>query len=380
MEGGRNGPRDHMSRDLTASSLERAMACPASAFLPQTNSTSVHAERGNVVDDFVRAVLTGTPKAAALAAIDDKATRSTCERIDFGRLGGDLHDVRCQVAYVLDPVARTAREVGVNIGRDYARYQKAPGELAGTDDLEGASFTGTPVILDVKSGYQPVTPCAENAQMAFYCAAKALVTGATYVEGRIARIRPSGEVALDCHTFTRFDLDVFLDDVEEALERIARERTVYLIAGEHSVSTGDWCRHCHAMSHCQEYVTLARTMVADLTDIEARVGELTLAQAGAAWHKASQAEALLKRIFAALEARARQEPLPSSYGKVVREISYETQRFSQEKALALLEEKGASPEEVAGLYGTNVVRSVRETSDPNTPKRARATKKRKEVA
>lgn len=350
----------------SASGLERAFECAASLVLPRVNRGSAYADRGTGGHGFVRSVLTGTPIANALEIVADPELRETCARIDFRKLGGDLLDVRCEIAYALDPFARTARELGQNIGREYeAAAERAgapltPDEIPGSDDIEGMRPDGVGVVLDMKFGWDEVTPCAENAQLGFFAAARMLLGGVGVVEKRIAYVRPNGDVRLDSAEFTRFDTDTFLDDVEAALLRVRRARRVYLAEGRVDVSAGAWCKYCDSMSYCPEYVSLARAMLPALEDVEPRIAMMSQVEKGTAWRQAKKIETLLGRVLDALKAHARQESYPTDDEHEVRVSSYMRSDFSTGAALGLLKSKGATEAEIAGCYTQVPVHSVKE--------------------
>ena len=67
----------------TASSLERAIACPASVALPQIFSGGIDAERGSAIGKFARDVLAREPFEVALERVPRKDWRATCEALDW---------------------------------------------------------------------------------------------------------------------------------------------------------------------------------------------------------------------------------------------------------------------------------------------------------
>ena len=278
----------------SASATERTIACPASLALPKAHRSTVYAERGHDKHGYVRAVIAGVPAGTALAAVD-AADRATCAAIEWPRLIGDLTDVRCEVAYALDPIARTARFLGVNVGRDYEQFNLGPNEIPGSLDIEGRRFDGVPVVRDLKTGYLEVTDAEENGQGLFFAAVMYLITGAPEVCFEIMKLKPSGEIFTESSaTYGAFELNSFLDELEEALVDSRTARRVYLTGGTPDVSVGSWCRYCEAMESCPAYTRLARSMSSDVANLESRVESLTLAEAGVAWRKAKQIEAMLR--------------------------------------------------------------------------------------
>lgn len=356
----------------TASATERTIKCASSLVLPRVRRTRQESERGSGIHGFVASVLSGTPIASALKLVDEQY-RGVCDRIDWRGLGGDLRDVRTEVAYALDPIARSARELGANLGRHYGPL--GANEVPGSLDIEGVStFDGTPVVIDLKSGWLDVTEAEENGQGLFFGAVKALMTGAPEVEFRIAKLLPSGRIVPDVARYSALDLDSFLDEYESAIGRVRKAREVYESGGVPNVVTGEWCRWCECLESCPAYSALARSMLGDALDIEQRIASLSLAQAGAAWRKAKQIDVVLTRVLDGLKARAKQVALPLGDGKEARAISYSKQSFDKELALELLRDKGASSDEIAALYRSVNVEQVREANVPGAKARPRKEK------
>jgi len=340
---------------LSASGLERALACESSVVLPQVNTSTEPAARGTSIHAFVRRVLAGVSKEKALAHVEVEH-RPTCELIDFRKLGSDLTDVRAEVAYAYDARTRAVRVVGVNIGRNYGPM--GPSEIAGTNDFEGTRFDGVPVVADVKTG-MPVTACAENPQMKFHALVRMIATGAQEVEARILYVREGGDVYADCYTFDLFELESFGDELAELLGRVESAFAQYAEKGHARLSTGDHCRYCGALVSCPAYVSLARTMATDLEDIGARIAALSPEEAGVAWEKAKRIEKLLENVLDGMKAYAIQNTIPLPNGQTVKSVTFERNDFSRNEALVMLRKKGATDAEVGSLYVPHEVEQVR---------------------
>lgn len=350
----------------SASATDRTFQCPSSLVFPRVERETVWNARGHDIHRFCRAVLSGVPMAAALDSVP-KEHRETCRRIDWRRLGGDLTEVRVEASYALDVRARTARFLGLDIGRDYERaalrlgQPLGPWEVPGALDIEGVRANdGGQVVLDLKSGFQDVTPAEENGQGLFFGAVKHLMTGADEVEFRIGKLKPDGNVYVQSATYTALDIDLYLDRYESALESSKDARRVYLAGGTPDVREGPACQWCGAADACPAKTRLARAMLGELTEIDRAVEMMPIEQAGRAWEYAHErAQPMLKRIIAVLNDRARRESLPLSNGDVAREIKYERESMNTESALALLKELGATEEQLASIYRTAPVSSVR---------------------
>lgn len=366
----------------SASHTERTFACPASLVLPRVRRPSPDADRGHGGHRFVRAVLSGIPVEKALESVDE-SLRSLCRAIDWRKLGADLHDVRGEVSYALDVRARTARELGVDIGRDYAGAASRAGaplgewEVPGSDDIEGTRFDGVPVVLDMKFGFGDVTEPEDNGQGLYFGAARSILTGAPEVEFRLARVHTDGGITIQSTVYTRFEIDSYLDEYEEALERVRQTRRVYLARGAVSVAEGTHCNYCDAFDSCPGKQALARSMLGDIVDLHGRIQAMSLEDAGRAWVKAHDEIApLLKIVIDALKERAGREPIPTRPGKVLREVQSGRRDFSDKAAIALLKQLGATDAQIETLYKTSRFPQVRETNDPNAaaPKKARGKK------
>lgn len=348
----------------SASATDRTFQCASSLVLPRVERDTVWSARGHGIHRFCRAVLSGVPMASALETVPNEH-RETCRAIDWRKLGGDLTDVRVEAAYALDVRARTARFLGLDIGRDYERaalrlgQPLGPWEVPGALDIEGMRDV-LPVVLDLKSGFQDVTPAEENGQGLFFGAVKHLMTGADEVEFRIGKLKPSGDVYVQRATYTALDIDIYLDRYEAALEASKEARRVYLAGGTPDVHEGPACQWCGAADACPAKTRMVRAMLGELAEIDRAVEMMPVEQAGRAWEYAHErAQPMLKRIIAVLNDRARREALPLSNGDVAREIKYERESLHTESALALLKELGATEEQLASIYRTAPVSSVR---------------------
>lgn len=343
---------------ISASSLERVMACPSSAVLPSVHSTSEHAERGTAIHAFIQAVVSGTPKTDALRGVPEEWAH-TCANLDFATLLGGLREVRAEVAYAVDFADLRARELGQDIGRSYERFGLGPSEIPGTLDVEGTD--GLPVVIDVKAGWEPVTTCCDNQQVGFAALARHLLTGAPEVKGRIAYVREDGRVENDPHTFTMFDFEDFMlrgRAVLASVERLKVEAAAY------DVSEGPHCRYCPAVPYCPAHTRLARAMVDDLTAIDGQLAALTPEQAGIAWMKAKQIEKLLDRVVGGLRTYADREPLPLPNGKVLRPVKIMRRYIDGKRALTLLHEMGATQDEIESCNRQAETVQLRQTKGP----------------
>jgi hypothetical protein len=360
----------------SASASDRTIACPASLALPRVNRTTPIAERGRGIHRFVEAVLTGTARATALEAVEPEY-RETCKNLDWQKLGGDLSDIRCEASYALDPIARTARFLGTNLGRNYPEL--GPDEVPGSLDIEGIRFDGIPVVQDMKSGFGDTADAEDAGQGLFFGAVKHLMLDAPEVEFRVNRIHVSGQVTVESSfLYTAWEIDNFLDAYAEAILEARKQRALVERGGVPDVNVGDWCKYCHSLEHCPAQTRLARAMLPDAKELEARVHLLTLPEAGEAWTRAHEIRSLANKVIDALKLRAAQEALPSAYGKEVRPIRFERNDFIRDKALELLDKLGATAEQKASLFVAHEIEQIRECNVAGV-KRLAAPKKAKKI-
>ena len=359
----------------SASGNERLLACPSSLALPRVNRSSEYADRGHGIHGYIWAILSGTPQDVALAAVDQEH-RETCRLIDWQKLCGDLDGIECEAAYALDVRARTARLLGHNLGRNYPALGEW--EIPGSLDLTGRRRSdGRRVVIDVKSGYQDVTPTEENGQARFFAAVFHLLDGEAEVDCRIAKLKPSGDVWNEPATFDAWAIDEHLDELETSVERSKEARRVYLAGGTPEFTEGAWCGYCPAADACPAKNRLARSMAGDLSAIEGKIGMMTPADAGRAYEIAhDRISPVLTRVLESLKERARREPLPLSGDMELREAPYEKEQPDFQGALALARELGASEAQIKACYRPTMIRPVRPCKVPGAKvaKRGRARK------
>lgn len=346
----------------TASGIERALACPASTVLPQTYGGGEDAERGSAIGKFARDIIAGEPYEVALDRVARKDWKATCSGLDFQAICGDLVHVRAEVAYGVQPDAMSARFLGLNLGRRYPT--RGPGEFVGTNDLEGQTSDGVEVACDLKSGKE-VTSCAANPQMQFHATARYLLTGKSPVEGRLLYVRSDGRVAKDPHTFTAFEMDSFADRLADLVGILRDTREAHAAGGLDAikVTEGRHCAYCPAYSACPAKTRLARELVPTLRKYDRQGLDISPEDAGAAWAVATEGEKLAKAIKSRMNGYARQSPIHTRPGKVVREIASHTTEFAQGSALALLRELGATQAQIDLLFVETPTTQVREVNE-----------------
>jgi hypothetical protein len=320
---------------------------------------SEDAARGSAIGAFVRDVIAGEPYEDVLARVPQTRWRATCQALDWPAIVGGLSNVRAEVAYGLTPASGTARELGLNLGRKYPAL--GAGEFSGTNDLEGRCGA-MDVVCDLKSG-RDVTECSSNPQMMFHAAARRHITCADRIEARLLYVREDGRVIPDVHVFRGYEIEMFEDALGELPLRIEGARVTFRSGGAPEVTTGAWCKYCPCLPACPAYTSLARQMLPELRSVSRSIATMTAEECGAAWLKLGEIERIYKATKESLKARAQQEKLPTRPGKAVTELSYPRRDFDRDAALSLLRAKGATPEEIDGVYVERTVSQIREVKD-----------------
>lgn len=101
-----------MSTKLTASQLDRAMACPASFALPAVSfPASRESARGTEIHRFLETAIKCGREAALAEVPLDAPWRATCEGVDLDRLTAEAERVECEVKFAYNPLSYTARQM-----------------------------------------------------------------------------------------------------------------------------------------------------------------------------------------------------------------------------------------------------------------------------
>ena len=363
----------------TASSLERAEACPVSYSLPSVTNASEWAERGTAIHEFIRVRLANRPMDEALKSVPEEH-RETCRGIDMHELVGDLAIVRSEVSYAIDVRARTVRELGVNIHRNYEKAAIAlgkplgPHEIPGTLDIEGRTRTGVEMAGDVKTGYRTVLPIVDHRQAQWEVLARYLAVDAPAVDGRIFKIDEAGAVRIDRHLFGGLELDTIGDELEEIHEGVIEARDAYQRDGTIRVSVGPWCSHCDSLMVCPAQTDLARAVTRDSGNIVAALTKLTREEEWIAIEQWKAGEKVLEAIGNIMKERATQrlmmnDPITSPDGsKYFGLVASKRSDFSKPLALALLHSLGATEEQIKSLWVPHPIESWRILNVKKAPK------------
>ncbi len=301
---------------ITASSIERVTRCPASAVLPQVQTTTEYAERGTAIHQFL-ADAKRLGRDEALEQVPAGEWRDVCAAIDVERLPCMM---LAEASYWYDPATDTAGFLGAGLNRDYA---KAPaGAICGTADAVGQDDS-TMLVADYKTGWGDVTAAAINPQLRFLalCVARAYPNIEDVIV-EVIRIRPDGSTWSDRATLDALELDATAAEIRKLVKSVAEAAEVVHLGRTPNVNETSSCKYCPAAASCPARTSLIR-IAAGGGDVAASflTGGLSSGQVGAAWVLAEQLDAVAKelkrRCHGALEEFGE---VPTPRGTVLRKV------------------------------------------------------------
>lgn len=236
----------------TASGIERALACRASAVLPRApDESSEDAQRGTALHAYVEAVASGEAPESALARVPAEwrpaaaslDVHAILEAIGWDPFGDQTLTV--EEAFAWHPVDDRARSLGCGLERDYSGAD--PLEFVGTADvLLVDRDRRRVVVLDYKFGHGHVTRAAVNPQLRSLALFAARTHGMDVAQVVIVRAREDGSAWLDRAPIDRHELDEVALELHALTRRIARDRE-----GDQAVATGgEHCRYCRSARAC----------------------------------------------------------------------------------------------------------------------------------
>lgn len=276
----------------SASSVERVLACPGSAHLPQHDYHTAAADAGNERHGDAEA-------AAVLGAHEDLPWQ-----VRKLLLPGDVLAAECAMAY--DVSEDTARALGHIAWRDYEQHLH-PFDIPMTIDLivYGESRI---LVVDYK-GFEEVTPAATNPQLATGALAVARASGRDEIMVAIVYLGASWRPA-DIATLCVFDLDVHAARLREMMASTDR-----------SLRVGRWCKYCPAFvagpGMCPEQRKMADEAGggALAVRVEAMIPFADDNDAADGYELWQRVKLVASRMAAALHARAAERPIPLRNGK-----------------------------------------------------------------
>jgi hypothetical protein len=281
---------------ITASKLELGMLC-APAFALEHSDVRVHGsdpERGKAehADDEALILAGNTP---------DELER---------RWPGYTWQAEVKVFYDL------VNDVGgiVGYGNDRGYEDRGPFVVFGTADIIGRSPDGTAVVVVDRKGYNEQTPAYRNPQVSILALA---VTRAYGLRSADVAIWPRA-AALDVAELGAMDLDAFAAEAKGALVEVMRAKETHKNGGPLKFNEGRHCQYCPAFAACPQKQALALTLKGEPA---LRLSLENDKDAADAYEFARRVRELLKRLDAAVYARAAQRPIPLADGRMLGQVS-----------------------------------------------------------
>lgn len=273
---------------VSASGVERQLACPGSAHLPKHDYSTSAADDGTARHEDAEI-------AALLGGVDDLPwqVRKLLEP-------GDVLSAECAMAY--DVPDDTARALGHINWRDYAPHLR-PFELPMTLDLIVYGERRI-LVIDYK-GYRKVTPAAVNPQLLTGALAVARASGRDEIMVAIVYLGASW-LSADVATLGAFELDMH-----------AGVLRAMVASSDRSLHAGPHCEYCHAFIPCP----LQREIAAQAGNgtmavrVEAMIPFDDDAEASEAYDLYQRIRIVATRMRAALTARAAERPIPLGNGR-----------------------------------------------------------------
>jgi hypothetical protein len=335
---------------FTGSGVARALACPPSTILPQSDedpsADTTARDAGSTVHRFIErtgelmaAHFLGHAEAArrALAEIPEGTPgRDACEALDVGALPFDLGNASIELALAYDYVTDTARvlhDANGNVIRE-RRYADAVPALRESEvpmTLDAVEYDGGhAIVTDVKTG-QPHAGYEEQVTLGALAIARlySLDLSMERLTGQLAYTRDlSRPVRWE---ITEADLEALRERIASAFENAAWLRGRAITRDD--VTPGDQCRWCKARDACPTTTTAmddSRELVTiDEPTALARFGAAIATDEGAAewWQKLDAMETLLPRMRAALIDRAMRTPFALPDGSTVGPVTESGDRY-----------------------------------------------------
>lgn len=300
----------------TASSLERALACPISETLPRVAFSTPVMSRGTALHAHMRRIGGGVPLDDSLAQVPQEW------REDAGEIDLEAYpispDATYEVTVAWDYVSGEARILGVDLDRDYSSAK--PTEYVGTADLVIVTG-GHPLVADYKSARQGKTHPSKNAQLAMLALAVRSITQEEAVD--VALYYLDGTRA-DEATLDALDLDVFEASLRELAER-------YRSGDVGEARPGPWCHYCPSKGACP-----AQRQALAMVESGTLVEPLTVERVAAAWHRIKAIEGALEEAKRVCQDYAATYPVDLGDGTELREVEESRDAIDGEAAWPVL--------------------------------------------
>lgn len=312
-----------MNRDhLSASNLDRVMACPASAILPQWKKpVGSGAQRGTIIHAYMEDVV----RAGRGTALDNvhPEFRDECAGIDVSHLQGWAPHVEEAFALTLRHDGSSARSLSGVLQAPGSRYPDLADdalEIPGRLDLFDEER-----IDDYKTGHGTTS---HYWQMRFAQLAVWHVYGWT-PPARTLHLQPDGTwlprvVAAPLNT-ARGEDKAIAWLMHATLERVERYRREHRAPDKEDIKPGEHCKYCPAKQTCPAYTNLIQ--VAAGVGPDGVLREVWEKNKADAWDMAQQMKDAAAQLEEDLKALAVLDEIKLNNGKVLRQVMKEGNEY-----------------------------------------------------
>lgn len=323
----------------TASALERASLCIGSAVLPRAESTSADASRGTAIHAYLEALLTSEEAgAAALEAMTDRQLRAVCGALVLDGLPLDPASYVAEVAFAYDVVTGKGRELGRGLARDYSGIAET--EIAGTADVVALVGRDSVLVGDYKTGFGHVTAAARNWQLRMLALAAARAYGRHRAVVEIIRPREDRPAWRDRAELDGFDLAEIAEELRGLVDQVVRARAAYATGQSPTLSLGEHCRYCHSIAFCPAQTGMLLQLASAGSDMEDRfIRSLTPESAAVAHDRLTAVEKLVEKLREHLAWYAKENPFPTSDGRIYGPVLDRKESLDGAKLWHLLKER-----------------------------------------
>lgn len=351
----------------TASRLQLAATCAASAVLPVVDSAWATGEAGHdkheALAAWLRHPISVTDLGDALTPWLEGVVEATAEL----RLPG----TRDEVAYAYDVTTDAARLLGERLGR---AYHQRPSEFAGSADYVRVE-AGRVVVVDLKTGMGETPHPSRNAQLRFLAMAAARVHGVAVARVGLLLAPEGQEPRWQWADMDAFELEAVAVELRTLAERIGWAREAVEAGKTPRLTVGEHCAHCPARFGCPARVAMAQRLAGEpeavVLDLKAMLTPESASLALARWKAARKA---LDEVGAALHAYAKESPIAVGDGRVWGPVETEREEIDADTAWPVLVARyGAEAARAAMTLDTSkagverMARVVRELPDSGKP-------------
>ena len=320
---------------ITGSRAHRVWKCPASAVLPQVDEgprNEPARRRGKQIHAYLeRVAAIGVD--AALAEQPDELY-PLLRALDLDELPTWL---ATEVAFAWDWKARTARELGRNLDRDYTGVDWTRETPATLDIVGSAMASHAGLVSDYKSGHSkyPAPDYFGQTLLGGLCARSVYKLEKVALE--LIHIHDDGTHHKVRRWVGEFELDAFEDEWGAAMELVDHWEAEYAAGRGVNVNEGPHCEYCPAYNQCPAKTALVRQLPAELRGLGIQVGQdeagapvlliergkISIRSASEMWMAIERIEDVLSRAKQEIIGIAAFEPIPLPDGRVIGRLQTE---------------------------------------------------------